>query len=188
MATVTLMVDDLDGTFESADTEVSTVLFAIDTIEYEIDLTTGHADELRDALSKYIEKARVRQRRPIGSRPKASGVDNKAVRAWCAEHGIKVSPVGRIPDLIVQSYLKGEVADELPRVEATPAGTESDEAPADVVEAQPEEASPEDEEKAAALHWWNVTMNRKHQDEANPMLLGQYRKWVKEQDEASAQA
>ena len=47
------VVDDLDGS--EAD---GTVRFELDSAEHEIDLNTGHARQLREALAPYIVTAR----------------------------------------------------------------------------------------------------------------------------------
>ena len=52
MTTVTL-VDDLDGSEASG-----SVSFALDGASYEIDLSDGNADKLRDALAGYVASAR----------------------------------------------------------------------------------------------------------------------------------
>jgi hypothetical protein len=107
--TVTL-VDDLDGS-----TADETVGFGIDGAAYEIDLTTGHADALRDALADYVANARRQGRTP---RPAANNraprtengsapVDreqSKAVRDWARQHGYTVSDRGRIPNDITEAY------------------------------------------------------------------------------------
>jgi hypothetical protein len=49
----TLYVDDLDGSEAEG-----TVRFGLDGTEYEIDLNAGHAQELRDALARYVSAAR----------------------------------------------------------------------------------------------------------------------------------
>ena len=49
----TLFTDDLDGS--EAD---GTVRFGLDGADYEIDLNTAHAQELRDALARYVSAAR----------------------------------------------------------------------------------------------------------------------------------
>jgi Lsr2 len=49
-----LLSDDLDGS--QAD---STVRFALDGIEYEIDLSAEHARALRDALARYVAARRT---------------------------------------------------------------------------------------------------------------------------------
>lgn len=50
----TLLIDDLDG-LSPAD---ETIRFAIDGASYEIDLTVGHAEELRAYLNTYVGAAR----------------------------------------------------------------------------------------------------------------------------------
>ena len=49
----TLCTDDLDGS--EAD---GTVRFGLDGADYEIDLNTAHAQELRNALARYVSAAR----------------------------------------------------------------------------------------------------------------------------------
>ena len=49
----TLFIDDLDG----SDAE-GTFRFGLDGSEYEIDLNAKHAQELRDALARYVGAAR----------------------------------------------------------------------------------------------------------------------------------
>ena len=53
----TLLIDDLDGS--AAD---GTVRFGLDGAEYEIDLNARHAQELRDALARYVGAARRARR------------------------------------------------------------------------------------------------------------------------------
>jgi hypothetical protein len=49
----TFFIDDLDGSEAEG-----TVLFGLDGTHYEIDLSTGHAKELRTALARYIDAGR----------------------------------------------------------------------------------------------------------------------------------
>src|SRR5258707_1156379 len=49
----TFFIDDLDGSEAEG-----TVLFGLDGTQYEIDLSTGHAKELRTALARYIDAGR----------------------------------------------------------------------------------------------------------------------------------
>jgi hypothetical protein len=49
----TLFIDDLDGSAAEG-----TVWFGLDGVEYEIDLSAEHSQELRDALSRYVGAAR----------------------------------------------------------------------------------------------------------------------------------
>ena len=70
----TLFIDDLDGS--EAD---GTVRFGLDGTEYEIDLNAEHAQQLRDALARYVGAAR----RVSGSarQPARSGAQSRSKRA-----------------------------------------------------------------------------------------------------------
>ena len=63
----TLLIDDLDG----SDAE-GTVFFGLDGRQYEIDLSTDHAKDLRAALARYIE------RRPESHRHRPAGRPERA--------------------------------------------------------------------------------------------------------------
>lgn len=104
------LVDDLDG--DSAD---ETVEFALDGVEYRIDLSNDNAIALRDTLSDYIENGRRKGgRKKQGRRPgrgtapgAAAGADreqNQAIRKWARKRGLKVSDRGRISADIVTKY------------------------------------------------------------------------------------
>lgn len=100
----TLLIDDLDGS--AAD---GTVRFGLDGTEYEIDLSAGHARELRDALARYVQAARradggARQPARSGRRDSASGVDTTEVREWAKAQGIEVKDRGRIPAELVARF------------------------------------------------------------------------------------
>jgi hypothetical protein len=97
--TVVLLVDDLDGS-----EAVETVSFAIDGIEYEIDLNEAHANELRDAMKQYVSAARKSGGRGRRARKSFSDTDTKAVREWAKQNGIQVSIRGRIPAEVVDKY------------------------------------------------------------------------------------
>jgi|SRR3954453_2415205 hypothetical protein len=101
--TVVVRVDDLTG--NPADT---TVTFAIDHTEYEIDLSENNAGELREAFSRYVQAARKVSasggRRGAQPKPAYSGSDPAAVRAWAKGQGIEVSPRGRIKADVVEQY------------------------------------------------------------------------------------
>jgi hypothetical protein len=105
MATETqvVLIDDLTG--DPADT---TVTFALDETEYEIDLTDENAAEMRDQLSRYVEAARKvtgggRPSAPAG-KPAYAGYDPAAVRAWAAGQGIEVNARGRIKADVVERF------------------------------------------------------------------------------------
>ena len=99
----TFLIDDLDGSEAEG-----TVLFGLDGTQYEIDLSTGHAKDLRTALARYIEAGRrvtgtARRAGQTGRKAPANGVSNTEVRAWAKAQGLDVKERGRIPaDLIAQ--------------------------------------------------------------------------------------
>ena len=100
-----VMVDDIDQ--GEAD---ETVSFALDGVEYEIDLSAKNAAALRDALARYVSSARkVTGRRggESGSRGRRSK-DNPSpadMRAWAREHGYTLSDRGRVPAEIREAYV-----------------------------------------------------------------------------------
>ena len=71
-----LLVDDLDGGEAS-----ETVSFALDGSSYEIDLSGKNAEEMRDALAKYVGAARKAGRTTATSSSRSSGVDG-----WVASY------------------------------------------------------------------------------------------------------
>ena len=98
--TVTEFLDDITG--QAAD---ETVTFGIDGVEYEIDMTAKNAAALREALDPWCGVARrVSGRRPGEMRLVASGVDNRAVRAWASSNGIALSERGRIPASVIEQF------------------------------------------------------------------------------------
>jgi hypothetical protein len=101
------LVDDLDGSvLEVGDGE--TVLFSLDGIAYEIDLTDDNAAALRDALAPYIAAGRRVSRAAAPAAPRArrrSGQqDYTAIRAWAKENGHEVSERGRVPAAVLEAY------------------------------------------------------------------------------------
>jgi len=104
------LVDDIDGTvLEVGDGE--TILFSLDGIAYEIDLSAENAAALRDALSAYTSAGRrVSSSRSAAAAP-ASGVRRRSgqrdlgvVREWARANGFKVSERGRVPASILDAY------------------------------------------------------------------------------------
>jgi hypothetical protein len=99
----TLFIDDIDG-----GDAAGTVRFALDGVDYEIDLSTKHTDELHTALDKYIGHARKvggtrrATRGPV--RRNASAVDTHKVREWAKEQGIEIKDRGRVPADVVTRY------------------------------------------------------------------------------------
>lgn len=101
-----LLVDDIDG-----GTAEETVTFALDGVQYEIDLSAEHAAELRNAFGTWVGHARkVSGRGSRGgsssggsSRPRRSS-DAGDVRSWAKENGYEVSERGRISAEIREAY------------------------------------------------------------------------------------
>ncbi|MBM7079263.1 Lsr2 family protein [Micromonospora rifamycinica] len=102
------LVDDLDG--GDAD---ETVKFALDGVQYEIDLSNSNADKLRDVFAPYVA-AGTRVGRGgvvVGGRAArgrggatADREQNKAIRSWAKKNGKDISDRGRIPQEIVDEY------------------------------------------------------------------------------------
>lgn len=101
---VTVMLeDDIDG--GKAEEQVS---FALNGVEYEIDLSEKNAGKLKDALALYIAHARrvnTRRRRASSGRESGSASD---IRAWAAANGIEVSARGRVPAEVREAYLRDQ--------------------------------------------------------------------------------
>ena len=99
----TLFIDDLDGSPAEG-----TVRFGLDGTDYEIDLNTKHAQQLRDALARYVQAGRrssgtVRRPSRTAHRPQANGPNTTEVREWAKAQGIDVKDRGRVPaELIVK--------------------------------------------------------------------------------------
>lgn len=106
--TITRLVDDLDETvIETGGGQ--TVNFGLDGTTYEIDLTHEHADELRDALSRYVKAARKTGDQKSTAN-KASGsastsdVSPQAVREWAKANKVELSARGRIPQIVIDRF------------------------------------------------------------------------------------
>ena len=99
----TLFIDDLDGSVAEG-----TVRFGLDGSEYEIDLNARHAQELRDALARYVGAARRvggAGRSARGARRgSAGGLNTTEVREWAKAQGIEVKDRGRVPAELVVKF------------------------------------------------------------------------------------
>ena len=95
------LVDDIDGSEAS-----ETLRFGLDGAVYEIDLNSEHAEELRNALSRYVGHARpVRASARTVSRSNGHNRPSPAaVRTWAREEGIQVNERGRIPADVLARY------------------------------------------------------------------------------------
>ncbi|MEV4621081.1 Lsr2 family protein [Asanoa sp. NPDC049573] len=99
---------DIDGGYPD-----ETVTFALDGMQYEIDLSKKNADKMRNAIAPDVGAgSRVgRGGEVVGGRTARgrglSSVDrekNKAIRAWAKKEGKDISDRGRIPQEIVDDY------------------------------------------------------------------------------------
>lgn len=105
-----ILVDDVDG--GEAD---ETVTFSLDGVNYEIDLSEGNAESLRDSLGEWIGHARrvggrAGGRARSGGRAKASSAaagakaDLSLVRSWARDNGYQVSDRGRVSSEVLAAY------------------------------------------------------------------------------------
>jgi hypothetical protein len=101
------LIDDIDG-----GTAHETINFGLDGVNYEIDLSTKHATQLRSALARYVEAATrigpgrvattARGRRAAPAH--GDRTQNQAIREWAKRKKIELSGRGRIPRYVVEQY------------------------------------------------------------------------------------
>jgi hypothetical protein len=104
------LVDDIDGTVFGDDGGES-IHYAVDGVEYVIDLKDEHATEFRETFEYYIEHStRVGGRKHRSDRPakptagKQRRDDTKKIRAWAIEQGYELAARGRIPTEVEQAF------------------------------------------------------------------------------------
>lgn len=105
--TILELVDDLDG--GKAD---ETVSFALDGVEFEIDLSAENAARLRDAFAEFVGHARRvggRKQRGASTPKPVNGngngkPDTQAVREWARSQGETVAERGRVPQALVMRF------------------------------------------------------------------------------------
>jgi hypothetical protein len=107
---IVLFQDDLDG----SEKDVRTVRFEFEGSSYEIDLGPKNQTKLRKVLTPYIEAGnKVSARSGTRGRPSGGGRSaaaqkefNTRVREWAAANGHRVKPRGRVPQAVIDAYLK----------------------------------------------------------------------------------
>lgn len=106
--TIVQLVDDLDGTTAE---DISTVTFGLGGVAYEIDLTPGNADKLRNRLGDFVDNARrvsgrVKRGAAVGgaATPAANREQAKAIRDWAKQNGYDLSDRGRIPSNVIEAF------------------------------------------------------------------------------------
>src|SRR3712207_1760664 len=107
-----VLVDDVDG-----NAAVETATFALDGVEYEIDLSEDNPNKLRDSLSSYIghgrrtggrrrsgggeSEARSTRSRSAGS---SDGPSASEIREWARANGHTVPDRGRVSAEVREAY------------------------------------------------------------------------------------
>jgi hypothetical protein len=98
-----IFTDDIDG----SDAE-GTVTFALNGVQYEIDLGKKNSDKLARAFAPYVEAGRKVSTRTPARSPRAASApkrhDQLAVREWARGQGLEVSSRGRIPADVLAKY------------------------------------------------------------------------------------
>jgi len=100
------LVDDLDGT-ALTNGAGRTVVFALEGVSYEIDLSQAHVDELTDALAPYVAAGRKVAGRKSAARTsgaKSDPVELQKIRDWAGKNGHTVSSRGRISAAVRDAY------------------------------------------------------------------------------------
>jgi hypothetical protein len=102
------LVDDLDG-----GDAAETVKFALDGVQYEIDLSASNADRLRAIFDPYTAAGAKAGRGAVqvggrAARGRGSATvdreQNKMIRTWAKKEGRDISDRGRIPQEIIDEY------------------------------------------------------------------------------------
>lgn len=102
VVTTTEYFDDIDGS--KAD---STISFAVEGTNYEIDLSKANARAFEKAIALYVghaRKVRAPRGRSSARTRAATRHDLSAVRAWAAENGYEVAPRGRVASQVLEAY------------------------------------------------------------------------------------
>jgi hypothetical protein len=98
------LIDDLDG--EPIDFGGETISFAVNGVEYTIDLNDKNATEFHRKMDYYIRHATKvggRQAARV-AKPAADGPSIPEIREWATRNGYTVSTRGRIAADIVKAY------------------------------------------------------------------------------------
>ncbi|MEV6374835.1 histone-like nucleoid-structuring protein Lsr2 [Micromonospora musae] len=107
--TVVLLTDDIDHSTDNVDSHQ----FALDGVEYEIDLSGQNAARLREALAPYVAAGRRLPKRRAARRPSAGArkgrADDAVVRTFWAGRGRQLSlppyrSHGPIPSAVRDAY------------------------------------------------------------------------------------
>lgn len=100
--TKVILIDDIDGG-EAAET----VSFALDGVNYEMELSEENAERLRNDMSEWIKNARrVSGRLSRGRRGSVTRVSSNSstIREWARANGYTVNERGRLPKEIIEAF------------------------------------------------------------------------------------
>lgn len=105
--TVVELVDDLDG--GEAD---ETVFFALDGVDFRIDLSAENAARLRETLAEYVGHARkVGGRKQAGrTGARSDRPDAQVIRDWARRQGEAVAERGRISHELLTRFQQAHSA------------------------------------------------------------------------------
>lgn len=104
-------VDDIDG----ENTASETVDFALDGVQYQIDLSASNANKLRTILRPWQRNSRPVQNggtdkpveqpvKPTKDTPRIDPSQTQAIREWAKANGYTVSPRGKIPAAVQDAF------------------------------------------------------------------------------------
>ena len=96
---LTTLQDDIDGS-----AAVETIRFALNGVEWEIDLSERNANRLRNSLNDFITHGRKLGAKRERNADSSRDFEPKDVREWAEANGIEVNSRGRIPAEIVERY------------------------------------------------------------------------------------
>jgi hypothetical protein len=103
--TVVTFEDDLDGSEAEG-----TVTFALNGVQYELDLSKKNRGKLVKALEPYVSSGRKVNARASATRssrgatPAPKRHDQSTVREWAKSQNLKISDRGRIPAEVLAKY------------------------------------------------------------------------------------
>ena len=99
-----LLTDDLDDT-DIAAGKGETIQFALDGKDYEIDLTSKNATNLRKALKPYLDAGR-KTSAGNGKRTRTTriGPDPATVKEWARANGYDVKDRGRVSKEVLEAF------------------------------------------------------------------------------------
>ena len=115
---ITQYFDDLDNS-PLTEAELNVVRFSVDGTDYTLDVSADNAARFRDALSPFLEAARIV---PAAPRPRRRGgmsdanrtrtrrmsdanrTRTRQIRLWAQDRGIEVASRGKIPQNVIDAY------------------------------------------------------------------------------------